>query len=160
MSRPVYDRRDAQAGKHYDMEKELDGIHINTRTKRAYLRAVAATVCEAAEIPQVRLTFKRLRENDLGDCMHGHVRLNTRTTCSGVNIMILLHELSHAICEEYFDEAQSHGPEFAAIYRSLLDTYKILPAKCFNMIARKHRVKVQGIMYDFGEPPSKSATLK
>lgn len=155
MSRPERDRRDPQNGRHYDLEKELDGIHIHTRTSRVYLRAVAAVVCAAADIPQVRVVFKKLPADTLGDCPPGgeQVRLNTHAACSGVNILILLHELAHAICDEYFDNPQAHGPEFAAVYRSLLDTYKVLPAKCYNLLARKHRVKAQNIAYDFGSPP-------
>ena len=154
MSRPVYDRKDPQAGKQYDMDKCLDGVHIQTRTKRTYLRAVAAAVCAAAKIPLVRVVFTRMPGDTLGDCPPGQMlRLNTRSDCSGVNILILLHELAHAICDEYFDSAQAHSPEFCAIYRSLLDTYQILPAKCYNLLARQHKVKVQNSTYDFGTPP-------
>ena len=149
MSRPEFDKNDPQWQMVYDLEKQLDGIHRKTRTGRQYLRDVAAAVCEKAAIPQVQVVFKQLPGDDLGDCALGVVRLNTRMNCHGVSLYVLLHELSHAICDDYYEMVQSHGPEFCAVFRSLLHGYKILPKACFDVLARQGRVKVQRIEYDF-----------
>lgn len=147
--RPVYDSADPQGQQVYDLEKQLDGIHANTRSRRQYLRDVAAAVCDRAGIDPVRLVFKPIRADDLGYYHAGSIYLNTRDNCHGASLYILLHELAHAICDAYYDGVAHHGPEFCAVFRSLLHGYKVLPKACFDVLARRGGVKVRRIEYDF-----------
>lgn len=146
---PARDPHDPQGHRVHALETQLDGMRTSTCAGRQYLRDVAAAVCAKAGIPAVQLVFKAMRGNYLGTHYAGTIRLNTRKACHGANLYILLHELAHAICDDYHDAAANHGPEFCAIFRSLLHDYKILPKVCFDVLARKGGVKVQRIEYDF-----------
>lgn len=70
------------------------------------------------------------------------------------NTLSALHESAHAICERlygaaYWDNLQSHGPEWLGIYFWLVKRAGLLPMEALVAMAKKHKLQYKNL------PPSR-----
>ncbi|HEY6902401.1 MAG TPA: SprT-like domain-containing protein, partial [Puia sp.] len=99
--------------------------------------AAAPLVLEYLNHYQVHLTITRERKSVLGDYRHATREQNHRISVNGnLNpwsfLITLIHELAHLVTfMEYGNRVQSHGKEWKAIYRKMLEEFlrlNIFPA--------------------------------
>ncbi|MBS1661239.1 MAG: SprT-like domain-containing protein [Bacteroidetes bacterium] len=99
--------------------------------------AAAPLVLEYLNHYQVHLTITRERKSVLGDYRHATREQNHRISVNGnLNpwsfLITLIHELAHLVTfMEYGNRVQSHGKEWKAVYRKMLEEFiglKIFPA--------------------------------
>ena len=99
--------------------------------------AAAPLVLEYLNHYQVHLTITRERKSVLGDYRHATREQNHRISVNGnLNpwsfLITLIHELAHLVTfMEYSNRVQSHGKEWKAIYRKMLEEFirlSIFPA--------------------------------
>ena len=135
-----YKRVDPQRGEVYRMERDILGSSIDAFTPLDKLQGIADHACRKNSCPKVRVNSYAKAEKVFGYCNEEGIYLNKNY--HGHNLPVLLHELAHWICFKKYPEATDHGPTFCDIYRHLLDSYKVLPAACFNVLARKYNVIV------------------
>ena len=135
---------DPAAFRVYRMERDLAGWHNNSITPEADLIELAKDACKHFRIetvPEIYLVNKRII--DIGWCTEDGIFLNTRQ--DGQNYHILIHEISHWICDDLYPEIAktdiAHGPEWAFIYIELLDRYKFLPRWLAVQLFDKYGIK-------------------
>ena len=81
----------------------------------------------------VHLTITRERKSVLGDYRHATHAQNHRISVNGnLNhwsfLITLIHELAHLVTfMEYGNRVQSHGKEWKAVYRRMLEDFMRLP---------------------------------
>ena len=123
---------DPPAFRVYRMERDIAGWHNNSVTPEEDLIAMAEDACKhfrVKNIPEIYIVAKRVV--DIGWCTSDGIYLNTKQ--DGQNYHILIHEISHWICDELYPEADlenqghAHGREWAFIYIELMDRFKFLP---------------------------------
>jgi hypothetical protein len=134
---------DPQRDKLYYLEAEINGSWGIDTGSRSKLLTALGKMSRYYNVPEPKLILTRnMTEVDAGwwDEDAGSIVLHKGR--SGANLHILIHEFSHLVTDYYYDDAEPHGKEFAAVYMHLLDKYHILPHKCFRMLARKYRLKI------------------
>ena len=93
----------------------------------------AALVMEYLHHYRVHLTITRERKTVLGDYRHATHTQNHRISVNGnLNkysfLITLIHELAHLVTfMEYGNRVQSHGKEWKAVYRRMLEDFMRLP---------------------------------
>jgi hypothetical protein len=133
-------KSDPQRDNIYWLEAEINGAWNIDSSTRTLLRFVADKVCRYYDVDPVLVLTVNSSDKDAAWYMCGKIYLNR--SYGGANMHVLLHELSHHIVDEVYEDAENHGPEFAAIYMHLLDKYCILPFEYFKLLAKKHKVKI------------------
>lgn len=124
----------------YCLESEFSGHCDHSVATKATLEELAIAVCSyyVTDVPNIR--FINSRRNSLVGWWDGEIVLNrAREGCNG---MMLLHELTHFLVDEFYTDVEHHGPEFMAIYMHLLCRWNYLPNGCFRLLAKKHRLKI------------------
>jgi len=97
--------------------------------KRWIPGAAAPLILEYLNHYQVHLTITRERKSVLGDYRHATRDQNHRISVNGnLNswsfLITLIHELAHLVTfMEYGNRVQSHGKEWKAIYRKMLEEF-------------------------------------
>lgn len=97
--------------------------------KRWIPGAAAPLILEYLNHYQVHLTITRERKSVLGDYRHATRDQNHRISVNGnLNpwsfLITLIHELAHLVTFlEYGNRVQSHGKEWKAIYRKILEEF-------------------------------------
>ncbi|MBS1604504.1 MAG: SprT-like domain-containing protein [Bacteroidetes bacterium] len=97
--------------------------------KRWIPGAAAPLILEYLNHYQVHLTITRERKSVLGDYRHATRDQNHRISVNGnLNswsfLITLIHELAHLVTfMEYGNKVQSHGKEWKAIYRKILEEF-------------------------------------
>lgn len=133
-------KRDPQRRRMYRMEREFDGASIFTRTERHCLEDVLTHACRKYSVPRARLVIGRSKERLMGYSDDEKVYLNA--AFHGQNLQTLLHEIAHWITEHLFEDHDTHGAEFTAIYMQLLNGYRVLPEFAFRKLARQYKLKI------------------
>jgi hypothetical protein len=60
----------------------------------------------------------------------------------GMNPALVLHELSHVICDQTFGmDIPDHGAELVGVMVWLYDHYNLIPEDAFRLILRRYKVK-------------------
>jgi hypothetical protein len=121
------------------MEAEYNGWWRMVRSPRHCLEDLVTAVCKyyKCEVPRLVVSRKKMSyEGDYAD------RVITLYAGMGDNPGVLLHELAHHLVDEFYPEAQNHGPEFCAIYMHLLDKWGFLPNEEFRRLAKKYKVRI------------------
>lgn len=124
-----------------NLERELVGSSLYTKTDLDCLRAILKHACRKYKVPEAKLrVFNSSKELVYGYCVEDGVHLNAGH--HGVNLFTMLHELAHWITDFYHGgDLAAHGPEFVGIYSELLDRYKLIPSDAFAVLCRRHKVK-------------------
>lgn len=147
-------KKDPQRARVYKMEREFVGAVVYHRVSRDDLETVMRHACSYYRICAPKLEIYTDREHrifgeavswsdDGGKTEYGHtIRLNRGY--HGANVITLLHELAHYICDDTYKNHRDHGRQFCAIYMHLLDKYRVLPAVAFRALAKKWGVKIAG----------------
>ena len=97
--------------------------------KRWIPGAAAPLILEYLNHYQVHLTITRERKSVLGDYRHATRDQNHRISVNGnLNswsfLITLIHELAHLVTfMEYGNRVQSHGKEWKAVYRKMLEEF-------------------------------------
>jgi SprT protein len=97
--------------------------------KRWIPGAAAPLILEYLNHYQVHLTITRERKSVLGDYRHATRDQNHRISVNGnLNswsfLITLIHELAHLVTfMEYGNRVQSHGKEWKAVYRKILEEF-------------------------------------
>lgn len=136
---------DPQANKVYSLEREIIGTVIHTRCPRAHLEAIVRHACRRYKVPRPKLTIVSLTTRVFGWSDDNGIDLND--WFHGDNVSVLLHELAHWITDRLHEDNKAqqdnHGPEFVGIYGNLLHDYKVLPIECFELLVKKHGLKMK-----------------
>lgn len=131
----------------YDLQAEFAGAWGVDRGSRAALETYLAKAARYYRVDPPKLVISRRHYRHAGEYVtaewdRGNEAIILYPKGHGDNIQCLLHEFSHYVVDQYYDDAEDHGPEFCAVYMHLLDKYCIFPASCFRLLARKYRVKI------------------
>lgn len=145
---------DPQRSRLYKMEREFVGMAVSHRASNAHLQEISDHACTYYKIKPLKVVvYDKPSEHIFGESVYythddfetlfGHViRLNRGF--HGANLMTLLHELSHYIVDDTYENHEDHGKKFAGVYMHLLAKYRVLPSACFRLLAKKWRVKIAG----------------
>jgi hypothetical protein len=134
-------KSDPQRDGVYWLEAEVNGSWRIDEATRGLLRFACEKACNyyGVEAPRV-LTINREPNGDAAWYLDGTIYINRRA--GGANLHVLLHETAHHLVEEFYDDAEHHGPEFVGIYMHLLDKYCVLPHQLFRILAKKFKLKI------------------
>lgn len=70
------------------------------------------------------------------------VTLNVNRNKKGLNPFLILHELAHVVCDQYYGmNLDDHGREMVGILIWLYNDYRMIPEDAFRMILRRFKVK-------------------
>jgi len=133
---------DPQAHKVYTMERAIIGSCIGAHVDEDDLQAIANHACRKWRVAKVEVVVKGMGTALFGECDH-EIRLNK--DWHGDNVPVLVHELAHWIASEIWgdDNIEAHGPEWAQVYRVLLNDYKVLPYECSAVLFDKYEVRYE-----------------
>ena len=131
-------KADPQREDLYWLEAEFGGWWHHVRSTRQQLNDLVTAVCKYYRVEPPRLVISRKQANHDGDYADNVITLYS----GGDNVGVLMHELAHHVTDEFYPEAQNHGPEFCAIYMHLLDKWAWLPNEEFRRLAKKYKVKI------------------
>ena len=133
---------DPQKQRVYKMEREFIGTVLDTTVDPRVLTEILRHACRKAGVEApVLIIYEDEKSRVFGYQTEKGIFLNE--SWHGVNLGVMLHELAHWISDELYDgKVPDHGEEFCAIYRHLLDQYKLLPAECFDLLAESWAVDV------------------
>lgn len=78
-------------------------------------------------------------------------RFNIQTAGNTIKRWILIHELTHSICQTLdedgeVDDSIGHGPKFVSTYLKLLDRYANINMIGLLAMCNKSKVKVEGLI--------------
>jgi len=142
---------DPQRRKLYYMERHFDGMTIKHHAERQHLLDIRDHVCKYYGLEPIKLYIVDRKPPE-----EGHDDLGWTTTtyedesCAlylnrawyGDNAQTLLHELAHYVTDSHYEDHQTHGGQFCAIYMHLLDKYKMLPSDAFRVLAKRFGVRI------------------
>lgn len=136
---------DPQRDSIYSIESEFSAAWKYARTSRELLEGLITQVGNYYGIPEAHhptlKIVQRIKGGYAGQQWADEIHLSREG--DGVNPMVLLHELTHWLVDElYEDGIEDHGPEFAAVQMHLFDKWCILPHSCYRLLAKKYRVKL------------------
>jgi hypothetical protein len=110
------DPEDTQAHRVYRMEATFDGGTVNHSAPLEYLQKVANKAARTWKVKRPKVSLVSLpRAYWNGEHEHG-VGITLNRSRHGQNLMTLLHEMAHWICDQRDYAGESHGPEFVWIY--------------------------------------------
>ena len=145
-------KNDPQRNRLYKLEREYIGVSVNAVVSKSNLQDIADHVRRYYKIKQTVkvIVVDQPWEPALGWCeswsVDGGVPFDfiiyQNRGYHGASMNILLHELAHYVTDIHWQYHQVHGLEFMAVYRHLLDKYRIMPGICFDVLAKKHRISV------------------
>jgi hypothetical protein len=129
----------------YRMERLLMGAVVSHVAPLAHLQGVANWICRkwGVKPPTIATEFMTGRESRTFGLTYKD-KLILNKAWHGCNMIVMLHELAHHI-HFRFDpdcEQEAHGPEWAAIYGTLLDMTNTLPFYCFEVMCDKWGVLI------------------
>ena len=151
--------------RHYPMDPQREALYQVERaftpksifgaqlTRAQALRLIKRVRRQYALIP-LKLTFM---PKDLVTVDHGRtdilynpdteellgVEFNiNRHTRNSLNVPVLLHELAHVVCDQYYgQQLEDHGPEFVGIAMWLYNAYQVIPEDAYRCILRRFKIK-------------------
>lgn len=145
-------KNDPQRNRLYKLEREYIGVSVNAVVSRSNLQDIADHVRRYYRLKQTaKITVvDQPWEPALGWCesysVDGGVpfdfKIYQNRGYHGASMNVLLHEMAHFVTDIHWRDHQVHGPEFVAVYRHLLSKYRILPDICFDVLAKKHSIKI------------------
>ena len=132
---------DPQGHRVYRMEREIKGWHKHTLVDESYLNDMATDACKTFAVKQPpEIYVVKKRTIDIAWCTAEGIFLNTYR--DGQNYAILIHEISHWICDDlHGTELDAHSPEWAWIYIELLDRYRFLPRWLATQLFDKYGIE-------------------
>ncbi len=136
-------KSDKQRDNVYYLEAEINGWWAMCSSTTKDLEGLLMMVCRYYKVDVPR--FRVVRDKKIGDAgWHDPERdeIVLNRSQEGANAMVLCHEAAHYLVDYFYEDRESHGPEFVAIYMHLLDRYQLLPHECFRLLARKHKVRI------------------
>lgn len=138
---------DPQAKKLYAMENRFMRAAMRGTMTRSELQELADRGARRWRIEPPRVKFTS-HTKYVGQSYSGErtIHLNGKNpeyrAYNGRNAPVLLHELAHYITDWKYPELDAHGPIFAAVARDLYDHFDVLPAECFDCLAKVYGVNV------------------
>lgn len=71
-----------------------------------------------------------------------HVSINVNMNKFALNPSLILHELAHVVCDQYYGhKLPDHCKELVGILIWLYDHYRLIPEDAFRLILRRYKVK-------------------
>ena len=138
-----HSNRDPQKYKLFKMEREFVGTCMYHVVAVEDLQRITTHACRAYGVPRAEVTVFKDGGKKPNDGWYEDGKIGLNSAYSAQNTCVLLHELAHHIHFARFpDDTQDHGPEFCRIYRELLDSYRILPYECFELLAKKWGIEI------------------
>lgn len=132
-------KSDPQRDNLYWLEAEFNGWWHCCRSSRAALNDIAEAVCKYYRIDAPRIIISRKSATYDGEYLHGEITLYAGR---GDNPGVLMHELAHHVIDELYEDVESHGQEFVAVYMHLLDNWGFLPHQEFRRLAKKYKLRI------------------
>lgn len=136
-------KSDPQRDELYWLEAEINGWWTYSSATTRELEVLLNSICLYYRVEPPR--FKVVRNKRWSDSAEYDANTETITlnrSREGANAMVLCHEAAHYVTSCFHTYAESHGPQFCAIYMHILDHFCFLPHKCFRMLAKSHKLKL------------------
>jgi len=139
-------KSDSQRHKVYNLERRLMGQCVNAVVPVADLQTVANHACRKWALPKVsvrKLSIKSESDERIMGKWYDDNVIELNPDFHGMNLMTLLHELAHHICDKYESGCEDHGPEFAYHYGQLLDKYNCLPFFAWEVLCDDWGIEIK-----------------
>lgn len=136
-------KSDPQRDNVYWFEAEINGWWCFSSATTKELQSLLIMICKyyGVDVPRFRVIRNR-ESSDAGWWDHDRDEIVLNRYREGANAGVLVHETAHYLVDCFYTDVESHGPEFVAIYMHLLDNYRLLPNKCFRLLAKRYRLRI------------------
>lgn len=136
-------KSDPQCDSVYWLEAEINGWWAFSSATTKELQSLLIMVCKyyGVDVPRFRVirnrgcAFAGWYDHDRDEIVLNRCR-------EGANAGVLVHETAHYLVDCFYTDVENHGPEFVAIYMHLLDNYRLLPHRCFRLLAKTQRLRI------------------
>lgn len=113
-------------------------------------RMIADEVCSLYRVPPVKVRYEKRPHEHSGATMEWesglkNPRIVANSAWNKLDILILLHELSHWIDANYFDSKEAHGANFVGIAAWLYGHYLVIPPVAYRVILDRFGIRYRQI---------------